>query len=77
MSERSTQIAVPTVQTPPTARPGLALPVAVVHSLRPKQWTKNLLVFAGLTFTYNLGNEAMLAATLGAFAVFCALSSAG
>ena len=77
MSKRSAQVAVPTVQTSATARPGAALLVAVAQSLRPKQWTKNLLVFAGLTFTYNLRNEAMLAATLGAFAVFCALSSAG
>ena len=56
---------------------GLGLLVASIQSLRPKQWTKNLLVFAGLVFTYNLTNWPMLASTLMAFAVFCALSSTG
>jgi 4-hydroxybenzoate polyprenyltransferase len=57
--------------------PRARLLLAVVQALRPKQWSKNVLVFAGLVFTYNLRNEAMLATTLAAFAVFCALSSAG
>jgi len=51
--------------------------VAVVRSLRPKQWTKNLLVFAGLVFTYNLLNAGMLTRVILAFVAFCALSSAG
>jgi 4-hydroxybenzoate polyprenyltransferase len=53
------------------------LPLAVLQALRPKQWTKNLLVFVGLVFTYNLRNGPMLATIVAAFAVFCALSSAG
>ncbi len=53
------------------------LPIALLQALRPKQWSKNLLVFAGLVFTYNLRNQEMLATTLAAFAIFCALSSAG
>ena len=77
MSKRSAQHIAPTARPARPAQPDAALPAAVVESLRPKQWTKNLLVFAGLTFTYNLRNEPMLAATLAAFAVFCALSSAG
>ena len=56
---------------------GLELPLALLQALRPKQWTKNLLVFVGLVFTYNLRNGPMLATTVAAFAVFCALSSAG
>ena len=71
MSKRAAQDVVP------IARADAAMLVAVVQSLRPKQWSKNLLVFAGLTFTYNLANRPMLAATLAAFGVFCALSSAG
>jgi 4-hydroxybenzoate polyprenyltransferase len=51
--------------------------IAVVRSLRPKQWTKNLLVFAGLVFTYNLLNPAMLSRVMLAFVAFCMLSSAG
>jgi len=58
------------------ATPKLSL-VALVRSLRPKQWSKNLLVFAGLVFTYNLLNGEMLVRVLGAFITFCALSSAG
>jgi 4-hydroxybenzoate polyprenyltransferase len=46
-------------------------------SLRPGQWTKNLLVFAGLVFGGRLLNTDAVAAAAIAFAVFCALSSAG
>jgi 4-hydroxybenzoate polyprenyltransferase len=49
----------------------------VWSSLRPAQWTKNLLVFAGLVFGGRLLDaEAVGAATI-TFTVFCALSSAG
>lgn len=51
--------------------------LAVVRSLRPKQWPKNLLVFAGLVFTYNLLNPDMLSRVILSFVAFCALSSAG
>lgn len=51
--------------------------VAIVRCLRPKQWTKNLLVFAGLVFTYNLLNPGMLSRVMLAFVAFCMLSSAG
>lgn len=50
---------------------------ALIRSLRPKQWSKNLLVFAGLVFTYNLLNVDMLSRVVASFWVFCALSSAG
>jgi 4-hydroxybenzoate polyprenyltransferase len=49
----------------------------VWSSLRPGQWTKNLLVFAGLIFGGRLLNVDAVAAAAAAFAVFCALSSAG
>ena len=55
----------------------LARAAAVVRTLRPKQWTKNLLVFAGLVFTYNLLNPGMLSRVVLAFVAFCMLSSAG
>jgi 4-hydroxybenzoate polyprenyltransferase len=44
-------------------------------SLRPKQWTKNFLVFAGLIFAPKLRDPAAVASALAAFVVFCALSS--
>jgi 4-hydroxybenzoate polyprenyltransferase len=44
--------------------------------MRPQQWTKNLLVFAGITFGERLLDATARLQALGAFAVFCALSSA-
>jgi 4-hydroxybenzoate polyprenyltransferase len=44
------------------------------HSLRPEQWTKNLIVFAGLIFGLELFNRAAVLRSAVAFAVFCALS---
>ncbi len=49
---------------------------ALLISLRPHQWTKNLLVFAGLLFGQRLLDAAALARSTAAFAIFCALSSA-
>jgi 4-hydroxybenzoate polyprenyltransferase len=48
---------------------------AIVASLRPRQWVKNLFVFAGLVFGQRLFTPAVWPA-LGAFAIFCALSGA-
>jgi len=44
--------------------------------MRPRQWTKNLLVFAGIIFGERLLDPAARLQALGAFGVFCALSSA-
>ena len=48
--------------------------VNLIISLRPGQWTKNLLVFAGLLFGLRLGDPGAIARATGAFAIFCALS---
>ena len=45
-------------------------------SMRPEQWTKNLLVLAGVVFGGRLMDPAAVEIALGAFVVFCALSSA-
>lgn len=42
--------------------------------MRPKQWTKNLFVFAGIIFSQNLFNFPLLLKTVLAFFVFCLLS---
>src|ERR1700730_11945360 len=55
----------------------LPTPKAVLRSLRPRQWTKNGLLFVALAFTLNLQRPDLLLRTLAAFACFCALSSAG
>jgi 4-hydroxybenzoate polyprenyltransferase len=54
----------------------ISLGRALLISLRPHQWTKNLLVFAGLLFGQRLFHSEALAQSLLAFAIFCALSSA-
>jgi 4-hydroxybenzoate polyprenyltransferase len=56
-------------------RPRSALRAAVV-ALRPRQWSKNLLVFAGIVFAAKLGDAARWGEALAAFAAYCALSSA-
>jgi len=49
----------------------------LIRALRPGEWVKNLLVFAGLLFSGQLDEgDQVLAATL-AFVAFCAISSAG
>ena len=45
-------------------------------SLRPEQWTKNLLVLAGVVFGGRLLEPPAVAIALAAFAIFCALSGA-
>jgi len=42
--------------------------------VRPEQWTKNLLVLAGVVFGGRLLEPAAVAVAMAAFAVFCALS---
>ncbi len=45
-------------------------------ALRPYQWPKNLVLFAAPIFSQQVHIPAQLARSLGAFAVFCVLSSA-
>lgn len=52
------------------------MPLAVLRLLRPKQWTKNLLVFAALVFTGGFGDESAIRASLLAFVALCLASSA-
>ncbi|MGK4006291.1 decaprenyl-phosphate phosphoribosyltransferase [Sorangium sp. So ce1036] len=62
-------------------RPGAA--VALLRAMRPRQWTKNLLLFGGFLFTVNERwtpfTESMwthLGRAAGGFLLFCGLSSA-
>jgi 4-hydroxybenzoate polyprenyltransferase len=48
----------------------------ILISLRPKQWTKNLVIFAGLVFSQNLAHPVLLLKTCLAFLLFCLLSGA-
>ena len=48
---------------------------AVARSMRPEQWTKNLIVFAALIFGRRLFDPAAVGLSLAAFLIFCALSA--
>lgn len=56
----------------PWRRPAVALGVA----LRPRQWTKNLLLFAGIVFAAEIGDAGRWLQAGAAFALYCAASSA-
>jgi 4-hydroxybenzoate polyprenyltransferase len=49
----------------------------LVVAMRPHQWTKNGVVFAGLIFSRNALDPHLALRSLIAFLVFCAVSSAG
>ncbi len=49
---------------------------AALAALRPRQWPKNLLVFAGIVFAAQLGDPVRWAEALAAFIAYCAVSSA-
>lgn len=48
--------------------------LAFIQSLRPKQWTKNLLVLAGIIFARKWADPALVLNVVAGFAIFCALS---
>ncbi len=50
---------------------------ALLQEMRPRQWTKNGVVLAGVVFSLQAGVPHQLLRALLAFAVFCLLSSAG
>jgi len=56
------------------AVPGRSLALDLLRSLRPAQWTKNLVVFAGLIFGKKLLDAAAVWDAIAAFVIFCALS---
>jgi len=56
--------------------PGHSLASDLFVSLRPDQWTKNLIVFAGIVFGGQLLDLGAIARASGTFGIFCALSSA-
>lgn len=49
---------------------------AAFIALRPHQWTKNLLVFAGIIFAAKIGDAGRWVEALACFAAYCAASSA-
>jgi 4-hydroxybenzoate polyprenyltransferase len=68
----SSPVAVPGATSP--AVPGRSVALNLFTALRPGQWTKNLLVFAGLLFGRRLFETPAIGEAIAAFCVFCALS---
>jgi 4-hydroxybenzoate polyprenyltransferase len=52
------------------------IPKGLIRALRPKQWTKNLLVFAGLLFSRQYSDPDSVLRACATFAAFCLLSGA-
>ncbi|WZL73577.1 decaprenyl-phosphate phosphoribosyltransferase [Clostridiaceae bacterium 35-E11] len=46
----------------------------LLKTMRPKQWTKNLILFAGILFSNNLFNPSLFGLSLAGFLLFCAFS---
>lgn len=61
-------------EPPSVLRPARSPARALWVSLRPRQWMKNLLVFAALLFSQNVFNPLMLAKTILGFLCFCAIT---
>jgi 4-hydroxybenzoate polyprenyltransferase len=60
------------VDPPPASSRPLA--VSLFLSLRPSQWTKNLIIFAALMFGQRLLDPISVLQAIAAFTIFCALS---
>ena len=56
---------------------GIPIAWPLLLALRPRQWTKNGLIFVALAFTLNLQDVTLVVKAVQAFVCFCALSSAG
>jgi len=52
----------------------LKIPSAILVSMRPQQWVKNTILFAGLIFSKHLLDSAYLFRSLSGFLIFCLLS---
>ena len=48
---------------------------ALLKTMRPRQWTKNIFIFAALVFDKQLLNAEAFLRTLAGFALFCLISS--
>jgi len=51
-----------------------SLPALILRSMRPKQWTKNIILFAPLIFSQNITNKQLAIYSFISFIVFCILS---
>lgn len=52
-----------------------SIPLLILKTMRPKQWIKNVLVFAGLLFALKFTDINAIFKSLAAFGLFCLFSS--
>src|SRR5262252_6898353 len=71
---RSSSSPVAASGTATDAVPRRSLALHLLYSLRPGQWSKNLVIFAGLLFGRRLFDGDAVLAAISAFVVFCVLS---
>lgn len=57
--------------------PGASAIVGMIRALRPKQWVKNILLFAALIFSLNFDQADLWMRCICAFLAFCMVSSTG
>jgi 4-hydroxybenzoate polyprenyltransferase len=67
----------PRVAESPPAPAARSTWVALLVAMRPWEWIKNLLVFAGLLFSQKLDQSPQVVDAAVTFVAFCAISSAG
>jgi len=53
---------------------GASLLSLLIKEMRPRQWSKNIILFAALVFSQNMLHPALALRSLAAFAIFCLLS---
>lgn len=53
-----------------------SIPYLILKAVRPRQWLKNLALFASIIFTGQLFNPDLFLTSVKAFAIFCAVASA-
>lgn len=76
LSERESQVAEPGGARPDAAPRG-STARALLVAMRPPEWIKNLLVYAGLLFSQQFDDPGQVLDATLAFVAFCAISSAG
>src|SRR5258708_16959431 len=60
---------------PPVKTESLPLPLLILKAMRPKQWTKNVLLFAGLLFALQFTHWDSIWRAFAGFGLFCLFSS--
>jgi len=77
LTEEQRRAAAPDAEPPVTGVRRRSQSVALLVAMRPPEWIKNLLVFAGLLFSQKLKEGPQVVDALLTFVAFCAISSAG